>query len=993
MSMQMQVQVVRQDGSLVAQAFVGEGEHLMGQSPDCPVQLDSQFISPHHARLVVGPDGGIQIEDLNGDSASFVTYLDGQTVRGRAGMQMGQVLQVGDLTVYLQPMTATTAAAAQAAPAVEAEPIGGTMGGGRYELIKQLGRGGMGVVYLAKDTQLDEEVALKALPPEVAGDEQVLSDMKREVQKSRQVSHPNIIRIHGFENPKGESPFVTLEFVPGKELGDMRMAQPSQLFAWEEIKDYMLQLCDALEYAHKEKIVHRDLKPANIMINNEGRVKLADFGIAATIHDSLQRSSMKDVVSGTLLYMGPQQLDGQNPNAKDDIYALGSTLYELLTGRAPFYTGDIADQVKNKPPQPIPQRLAEFGLQNDVPQYVCDLVMACLAKNDEHRPENAAAIKDWILTEGGTAVSKFVRIPLWGGKALELDRRKVNIAAGVTALLATSLGAYAFLKPEPFYEKSEIQQEVSEGLVLHLNLDKTIGRSAGTINANGINIKPSEGAEYVAEARNSAIGASLSGTNHIIIERKPDTGRQTYGNYFAPLRDLQNKDYTLSIWYKPFSTPKDDKEKERQHGLIVKPGFHIGLTYSNQQKFAMSHQWKNEDGESILSAAISSGGYKPNKWYHVVGTVNREEGLIVLYINGKEVATEKFDANSPPNDKFGWNSWFVGAANPKGEYSWFADGAVDEVRIYNQALDAETVQKLHFYELPDPYGDGLKIFYPFDGDIKNSIANMDYHGFFKTMPDGRTPTNQPTITKDRLGKPNSAYRFDGAKTNYFNTRYNHGRRDAFMIPQQKTPRTLCAWFKPEKLGTNTQCIIGWGNYQSQGGFFGLQVATNRINGCLGNTENSNLWGDKLSEDEWYHVAMSYSDKDNITRLYLNGEEISTITNVLGTGGPNLEVGHVRLLHTHGSPSANPFTGVIDEVRVYDKALDGAVIKTIYEASKPPSSPWFLYSLGFLLVLFGAGFFLYRKGYRVPAKLLDPVLRILPRKLADPLMSLRAEATS
>ena len=127
-----------------------------------------------------------------------------------------------------------------------------------------------------------------------------------------------------------------------------------------------------------------------MMMTREGKLKLADFGIAATMADSLSRSSMRDVISGTSLYMSPQQMEGEVPRASDDIYAFGATVYELLTSRQPFYTGDIQHQVLNVIPKPMDQRLAEFGLSNPVPDYVNQLVMSCLAKDEEGRPASAA---------------------------------------------------------------------------------------------------------------------------------------------------------------------------------------------------------------------------------------------------------------------------------------------------------------------------------------------------------------------------------------------------------------------------------------------------------------------------------------------------------------------------------------------------------------------------------------------------------------------------
>ena len=182
--------VYRSDSTMVAQYLLGDGEHLIGRDINCPVYLDSEYISTQHAKLHLSHDG-IHIEDLNSSSG---TFLDGVTVRGKLRVKPGQLLQLGDLTVYLQPETED-----QIGP-------GSRLGNGRYTLVRLLGKGGMGEVWLAKDEQLDEEVALKKLPHEVGSDAVALADMRREVQKSRALSHPNIIRIHDLIQQPGEDP-------------------------------------------------------------------------------------------------------------------------------------------------------------------------------------------------------------------------------------------------------------------------------------------------------------------------------------------------------------------------------------------------------------------------------------------------------------------------------------------------------------------------------------------------------------------------------------------------------------------------------------------------------------------------------------------------------------------------------------------------------------------------------------------------------------------
>jgi len=282
---------------------------------------------------------------------------------------------------------------------------GQKIGHGRYTLERELGRGGMGVVWLAMDSHLDEQVALKFLPPEFAGDKEAVDGLKREVSKSRRLSHPNIVRIHDLVLSDDEPPFVSLEYIDGLNMSDVKVQQEERLFAWEQIRSLIRQLCSALDYAHSQKVVHRDLKPGNMMLDREGRLRLADFGLAATLNESMSRMTADLGSSGTPPYMSPQQIDGRVPKAADDIYALGATIYEFLTSKPPFYTGDILHQVRTLPPQPMDERLEDLELENEIPPDVAALVMACLAKDREHRPPSARAVAEWIGLDTGDFVN------------------------------------------------------------------------------------------------------------------------------------------------------------------------------------------------------------------------------------------------------------------------------------------------------------------------------------------------------------------------------------------------------------------------------------------------------------------------------------------------------------------------------------------------------------------------------------------------------------
>jgi hypothetical protein len=268
---------------------------------------------------------------------------------------------------------------------------GRKVGKARYSLVRTLGAGGMGVVWLAFDEQLKEFAALKFLPPEVRNDPGRLDDLRQETIKSRQLSHPNIVRIHDLHQFDDEPPFISMEYVDGLTLQELRLRQPQRLLPWPQLAPLLEQLCQALDYAHRQSLVHLDLKPSNLLVDHKGWLKLADFGIAAAISDATTEAAQA-MGRGTLRYMSPQRFNGQRGQVTDDIYSLGAMAYDLLTSKPPFYQGDVAGQVMEATPATMAERLAELGLQAEIPGPVSDLVMSCLEKDPSRRPQSARAV-------------------------------------------------------------------------------------------------------------------------------------------------------------------------------------------------------------------------------------------------------------------------------------------------------------------------------------------------------------------------------------------------------------------------------------------------------------------------------------------------------------------------------------------------------------------------------------------------------------------------
>jgi serine/threonine protein kinase len=262
---------------------------------------------------------------------------------------------------------------------------------GRYRLEEFLGRGGMGTVWRATDETLELPVALKFLHEILIRDDAALEDLKRETKRALQLTHPNIVRVHSLVEDSALSlACIAMEFVPGVNLTQRRVREPTRRFEVEGLARWTIQLCDALQYAHeKAHIVHRDLKPGNLLLDVDDDLKITDFGIAASANESITRLT-GGTSGGTLEYMSPQQAQGDRPTARDDLYALGATLYELLTGEPPFGFQPPYQAVLTQIPPTLRERRRELG-QADVPipdQWE-QTIAALLSKMAEHRPQSA----------------------------------------------------------------------------------------------------------------------------------------------------------------------------------------------------------------------------------------------------------------------------------------------------------------------------------------------------------------------------------------------------------------------------------------------------------------------------------------------------------------------------------------------------------------------------------------------------------------------------
>ncbi len=201
----------------------------------------------------------------------------------------------------------------------------------RYVINKKLGEGGMADVYLAQDSFLNREVAVKILRGKLSLDPVALLRFQREANAASRLNHPNIVEIYDVGEDKGQH-YIVMEYVRGKSLKEL-ISQRGAMEKQEALQ-IMDQLLCAITEAHKNNIIHRDIKPQNIMVKDDGTVKIADFGIA-TVSDAVQLTQT-DTVMGSVHYLAPELARGENASFQSDIYALGITFYELVTGQVPF---------------------------------------------------------------------------------------------------------------------------------------------------------------------------------------------------------------------------------------------------------------------------------------------------------------------------------------------------------------------------------------------------------------------------------------------------------------------------------------------------------------------------------------------------------------------------------------------------------------------------------------------------------------------------------
>jgi tetratricopeptide (TPR) repeat protein/predicted Ser/Thr protein kinase len=348
----------------------------------------------------------------------------------------------GNLTVE-NWSAAVTAPSSSDAPGASKQLQSGSVLANRYEILEQLGVGGMGTVYKARDREVDRLVAVKVIRAELANDSEILSRFKQELILARKVTHKNVIRIFDLGRASGIR-FITMEYIEGQDLRSLVKKQGR--LTPEQSVTLIQQVCLALDAAHGEGIVHRDLKPQNIMVDAQNRIFVMDFGIARTV--GAEGLTMTGALVGTPEYMSPEQVKGDDVDGRSDIFSLGIIFYELLTGKMP-YRGETVQRAMYKRTIERPTPASSEDLS--VPPFLSDVVSKCLEIEPAKRYQSANALSadldSWKTGVADQATSVMQR---WLRRAMA--NRLVLASAAILILLLAGIFVYRRFPPPGTHE-------------------------------------------------------------------------------------------------------------------------------------------------------------------------------------------------------------------------------------------------------------------------------------------------------------------------------------------------------------------------------------------------------------------------------------------------------------------------------------------------------------------------------------------------------------
>ena len=305
----------------------------------------------------------------------------------------------------------------------------------RYVIDEMLGQGGMSAVYKASDPNLKRVVAVKMIHPHLSSDPDFVQRFEQEAAAVAQLRHHGIIQVYDF-NQDDDVYYMVLEFVPGETIQDhlKRLNESGRRLSIANAVTYMAGVCDAVDYAHQRGMIHRDIKPANLMLNPQGEVILMDFGIAKIVGGTQHTAT--GAVVGTAMYMSPEQIRGEQPDRRSDIYSLGVTLFEMVGGQPPFQADSAMTLMMMHVNDPVPD---PRKLNPEVPDDLVAVINKALAKDPNDRYQTAAQMASALRNIAARIKSgSIVDMPALGGTMIE-DFPMEKAGADATAVESAPL--------------------------------------------------------------------------------------------------------------------------------------------------------------------------------------------------------------------------------------------------------------------------------------------------------------------------------------------------------------------------------------------------------------------------------------------------------------------------------------------------------------------------------------------------------------------------
>ena len=456
----------------------------------------------------------------------------------------------------------------------------------RYQIIKTIGEGGMANVYLALDTILNREVAVKILRGDLADDEKFVRRFQREALSASKLNHPNIVEMYDVGEDDGRY-YIVMEYIDGKTLKNLIKKRGG--LTLHEVVDIMMQLTSAIMCAHDSYIIHRDIKPQNVLILDDGRVKITDFGIAMALnsHELTQTNS----VMGSVHYLPPEQATGVGSTIKSDIYSLGILMYELLIGKVPF-KGDNAVEIAIKQmKEPIPSVKEQ---KPEIPQSIENIILKACAKNPKNRYDSVKDMYDDISSslneenlnqekitykykeqelEEEKVVSNLKKVPNKKGDNVKKKKSKKDkllwLTGGIFAFLVAVVCLFLILFPKLTEVKEVVIPDVSNLTVVEA---EAILKNAGLTVATDVAERESDTiATGKVVGTNPQVGRTVKENTKVTIVVAKESGKITVDDYTGldyKTVEANLKNFGINVIVESKKIEKAEQSKYKENTIV-----------------------------------------------------------------------------------------------------------------------------------------------------------------------------------------------------------------------------------------------------------------------------------------------------------------------------------------------------------------------------------------------------------------------------------------